>query len=405
MSPEIRSSPAGDALHSRRVNSRRALTILFVIVFIDLVGFGMVIPVMPLYAERLGASAAWVGLLSTIYSAMQFVFAPVWGRLSDRIGRRPVLLVSIAMTAVAFAIYGFADSFAVLLVSRAFAGAATANIAIAQAYVADVTPPEGRAKGMGMIGAAFGLGFVLGPAIGGLLSSWSLSAPGFAAAALAALNGVAAWFMLPEPEHRGAAPQRASVAALRDEIAKPGIRRLLLCYFLTILAFSAMEGTYSLLAKHRLGLTERGVSYLFTYIGVIVVVVQGGLVGPLTRRFGEKTLLVVGLALQAASLAGLAFAHGLPAMLVATAPLAIGSGLSSPAISALISRHSSADDQGGTLGLGQSAAAFGRILGPVSGTTTFSRFSPAFPYVAGAIVMALAGVIGATVRSASRDDS
>ena len=385
------------------MKSRRALTILFVIVFIDLVGFGMVIPVMPLYAERLGASAAWVGLLSTIYSAMQFIFAPVWGRLSDRIGRRPVLLVSIAMTAVAFAIYGFADSFAVLLVSRAFAGVATANIAIAQAYVADVTAPEQRAKGMGMIGAAFGLGFVLGPAIGGLLSSWSLSAPGFAAASLAALNGVAAWFMLPEPEHRGAAPQRASVAALRGEIAKPGIRRLLLCYFLTILAFSAMEGTYSLLAKHRVGLTERGVSYLFTYIGVIVVVVQGGLVGPLTRRFGEKRLLVIGLALQAVSLAGLAVAQGLPGIVVATAPLAIGSGLSSPAISALISRHSAADDQGGTLGLGQSAAAFGRILGPVAGTTTFSRFSPAFPYVAGAMVMAVAGLIGATIRSSARD--
>jgi MFS family permease len=385
------------------VNSRRALAILFVIVFIDLVGFGMVIPVMPLYAERLGASEAWVGLLSTIYSAMQFVFAPVWGRLSDRIGRRPVLLVSIAMTSVAFAIYGLANSFAILLVSRAFAGIATANIAIAQAYVADVTTPEGRAKGMGLIGAAFGLGFVLGPAIGGVLSSWSIAAPGFAAAVLAALNGFAAWFMLPEPEHRGAAPQRASLAALRDEVAKPGIRRLLLCYFLTILAFSAMEGTYSLLARHRIGLTERGVSYLFTYIGVIVVIVQGGLVGPLTRLFGEKRLLVVGLALQAAALAGLAGVTDLAGMLIATAPLAIGSGLSSPAISALISRYSADEDQGGTLGLGQSAAAFGRILGPVAGTTTFSRFSPAFPYVAGAIVMTVASVIGSTVRQASRE--
>ena len=385
------------------MNQRRALAILFVIVFIDLVGFGMVIPVMPLYAQRLGASEAWVGLLSTLYSLMQFVFAPVWGRISDRMGRRPVLLVSIAMTAVAFAIYGLAQTFAVLLLSRAFAGAATANIAIAQAYVADVTPPEGRAKGMGLIGAAFGLGFVLGPAIGGLLSAWSLSAPGFAAAALAGANGVAAYFMLPEPAHRSAAPQRKRDAgALRAELAKPGIRRLLVCYFLTVLAFSAMEGTYSLLAKHRVGLGERGVSYLFTYIGVLIVIVQGGLVGPLTRRFGEKRLLVAGLALQAVALAGLAFATGLPALLAATAPLAIGSGLSSPAISALLSRHSADDDQGGTLGLGQSAAAFGRILGPESGTFTFSRFSPAFPYVAGALVMAIAGIIGVTVRSSAQ---
>jgi MFS family permease len=395
-------SPRSGGLHSARVNSRRALAILFVIVFVDLVGFGMVIPVMPLYAERLGASAAWIGLLSTLYSAMQFVFAPVWGRISDRVGRRPVLLVSIAMTALAFAIYGIASSFAVLLLSRAFAGAATANIAIAQAYVADVTPPEGRARGMGLIGAAFGLGFVLGPAIGGLLSSWSLSLPGFVAAGLAAANGVAAWFVLPEPLHRGSAPRRASLGALRDELGKPGIRRLLLCYFLTILAFSAMEGTYSLLAKHRLGLTERGVAYLFTYIGVIIVIVQGGLVGPLSRRFGEKRLLVVGLVLQAAALAGLAVVSGLPEMLIATAPLAAGSGLSSPAISALISRHSAEEDQGGTLGLGQSAAAFGRILGPETGTWTFSSFSPAFPYVAGAFVMAIASAIGTTVRSGSR---
>jgi predicted MFS family arabinose efflux permease len=255
---------------------------------------------------------------------------------------------------------------------------------------------------MGMIGAAFGLGFVLGPAIGGVLSSWSIAAPGFAAAALAAVNGIAAWFMLPEPEHRGAAPQRASVGALRGELAKPGIRRLLICYFLTILAFSAMEATYSLLARHRVGLTERGVSYLFTYIGVIVVVVQGGLVGPLTRRHGEKRLLVGGLVLQAGALAALAFAHDLPGMLVATAPLAIGSGLASPAISALISRHSADEDQGGTLGLGQSAAAFGRIVGPLAGTTTFSRFSPAFPYLAGALVMAVAGLIGTTVRPSPR---
>jgi len=383
------------------MTSRRALAILFLIVFIDLVGFGMVIPVMPLYAERLGASAAWIGLLSTLYSAMQFVFAPVWGRFSDRVGRRPVLLVSIVATAVAFAIYGFADSFAVLLVSRAFAGAATANIAIAQAYVADVTAPEDRAKGMGLIGAAFGLGFVLGPAIGGILSSYSLRLPGYAAAGLAAMNGVAAFFLLPEPAQRAArAVRRASLAAFRSELTKPGIRRLLLCYFLTILAFSAMEGTYSLLAKHRMGFGQRGVSYLFTYIGVLIVIVQGGLVGPLTRKFGEKRLLVVGLALQAIALASLGVVTGLPGFLAATAPLAIGSGLSSPAITALISRHSAKDDQGGTLGLGQSAAAMGRILGPEAGTFTFSSLSPAFPYAAGALVMAVASAIGFTVRPA-----
>jgi predicted MFS family arabinose efflux permease len=357
---------------------------------------------MPLYAKELGASPEWVGLLSTGYSLMQFVFAPIWGRLSDRIGRRPVLLASIGMTAVAFLLYGVAGSFGVLLVSRLFAGAATANIAIAQAYVADVTPPEGRARGMGVIGAAFGLGFVLGPAIGGVLSSYSLGLPGLAAAALAVVNGIAAWFILPEPEQRTASRRdRSRVAALVEELARPGVRRIILCYFLVVMAFSAMENTYAFLARERYGLSRGHVNYLFAYIGVLVVIVQGGLVGPLSRRFGERALLVAGALLQAVALAALPFAPGLVGLLVATAPLAIGSGLSSPALSALLSRHSRAEDQGGTLGIGQSAAAFGRILGPEGGTFTYSRFSPGFPYLAGAAVMALAAVLGSTVRSAA----
>jgi MFS family permease len=184
------------------VTRRPALAILFVIVFVDLLGFGMVMPVMALYAQQLGAPVTSTGLLSTGYSLMQFVFAPIWGRLSDRVGRRPVLLVSIFMTAAAFLVYGLAGSFAVLLGSRLFAGAATANIAIARAYVADVTAPQDRARGMGLIGAAFGLGFVLGPVAGGLLAHVSLATPGLAAAGLAAVNGVAALLALPEPERR-----------------------------------------------------------------------------------------------------------------------------------------------------------------------------------------------------------
>jgi DHA1 family tetracycline resistance protein-like MFS transporter len=380
------------------VRTRSSLAILFIIVFIDLLGFGMVIPVMPLYAQKLGASEAWTGLLSTGYSAMQFLFAPIWGRLSDRIGRRPVLLLSIAMTAVAFAMYGMAQSFAVLLASRLFAGAATANIAIAQAYVADVTPPEGRARGMGLIGAAFGLGFVLGPAIGGILTHHSLSTPGFAAAALAAANGVAAFFILAEPEHRTQAASRGRLAALMTEMGRPGIRRLLLVYFLAVMAFSAMESTYAFLAKLRYGVSEEHVSYVFAYIGVLVVLVQGGLVGPLTRRLGEKRLLIAGVALQTIALASLPFARGLGGLLTATAPLAVGSGLTQPAIAALISRSSKAEDQGGTLGIGQSAAAMGRILGPVSGTNVF-EYSPAYTYLGGAALMALAGLVGVTVRA------
>ncbi len=379
----------------------RALAILFVIVFVDLLGFGMVIPVMALYAKRLGASEAWTGLLAAGYSFMQLLFSPVWGRLSDRVGRRPVLLVSIAMTALAFLAYATAWSFPVLLASRLFAGAATANIAIAQAYVADVTAPEDRARGMGVLGAAFGMGFVLGPALGGLLSTVSISTPGFAAAGLAALNGVAAFLVLPEPLRRSGAAGwtgAARLPALLEELGRKGVRRLLGIYLVTSLAFSAMESTFAFLASDRYGLDLAHVSWVFAYIGVIVAVVQGGLVGPLSRRLGETRLLWLGLGLQAAALVLLPSAHGLSGLLLASAPLAVGSGLASPAMSALLSRQARAEDQGGTLGLGQSAAAVGRILGPEAGTFTFANVSMAFPYLSGAALMLAAAVAAATLR-------
>jgi DHA1 family tetracycline resistance protein-like MFS transporter len=384
------------------VKTRSApLAILFVVVFIDLLGFGMVIPVMPLYAQELGASKEWIGLLMAGYSAMQFFFAPIWGRLSDRIGRRPVLLASIAMTSVGFLGYALAPSFGWLLASRLFAGAATANIAIARAYIADVTPPEGRAKGMGVIGAAFGLGFVLGPFLGGVLSGISLGAPGFAAAALAALNGVAAWFVLPEPRERVvvAPANRSRVSALAEELAKPGIRRLVLIYLLHVLAFSAMEATFALLARERYALDRGHVNFVFAYLGVILVVVQGGLIGPLTRRFGEVRLLVTGLVLMALALAVLPFGGSLPTLLAALVPLAAGSGLAQPALTSLMSKMSRADDQGGTMGIGESASALGRIMGPEAGTFTYGRIGVAFPYVAAAVVMALTAVLAATVGS------
>jgi predicted MFS family arabinose efflux permease len=380
------------------VKNRSALAILFIIVFIDLLGFGMVIPVMALYAERLGAPDDQIGWLMTGYSLMQFVFTPVWGRLSDHLGRRPLLLVSIAMTAVGFVGYAVAPSFGWLVASRIFAGAATANIAIAQAYIADVTPPEGRAKGMGLIGAAFGLGFVLGPAAGGLLSSISLAAPGYAAAALAAANGVAAYFILPEPAQRAVAARRSHLPALLDELRRPGIRRLIVIYLLSVLAFSAMEATFALVAAHRYELDERQVSWVFAFIGVVVVIVQGGLIGPLARRFGEKPLLVAGLLLQAVGLAVIPFAVGTVGLLAACVPLSVGSGLSSPALSSLLSRSARAEDQGGTLGIGQAAAALGRIAGPISATKAYHHLWLGAPYLGGAALLLFTAGVGWTLR-------
>lgn len=398
--------------------SRSALGVLFLVVFVDLLGFGMVIPVMALYARHLGAPESSTGWLSTGFSLMQLGFAPVWGVLSDRIGRRPVLLLSIAMTSVAFLGYAWAPTFAWLLVSRLFAGAATANIAIAQAYVADVTTLEGRAKGMGVIGAAFGLGFVFGPALGAWLSAYSLAWPGLAAAGLSAVNLVGAWILLPEPAARShaGAELKGRLGALVDALTRPGIRRLLVIFFLVTLAFSAMEATYAFLAEAYYGLDHRGVMLSFLVIGVLVVIVQGGLIGPLTRALGEKRLLVLGAALQAGAFLWLPFSHGwfsagaaLPRWLtpgfvelaVASAPMAIGSGLTSPALSSLLSRMSRSEAQGGTLGIGQSASALGRVLGPISGTTAYAFAPPgshAWPYVGGAILLAASALVGLTLR-------
>ena len=375
----------------------RALLVLFVIVFVDLLGFGMVIPVMALYAEELGAPKQWIGLLMTGYSAMQFVFTPIWGRLSDRLGRRPLLLGSIAMTAVGFLGYALAPSFGWLLASRLFAGAATANIAIAQAYIADVTPPEGRARGMGIIGAAFGLGFVLGPAIGGFLGRISIAAPGYAAAALALVNGIAALFVLKEPPNRVVATRTRRFSVLFEEARKPGIRRLIGINFLAILGFSAMESTFALLASDRYGLDRNQVNYLFAFIGLVMVIVQGGLIGPLTRRFGEKRLLVTGLVFQGIALAALPFAGGIPGLYLACVPLSAGAGLTNPALSALLSKSARADDQGGTLGVGQSAAALGRIAGPETATWTYDRWWVGFPYLGAAALMAVSAAVGATL--------
>jgi predicted MFS family arabinose efflux permease len=258
---------------------------------------------------------------------------------------------------------------------------------------------------MGMIGAAFGLGFVFGPAVGGVLAAHSLSTPGFVAAALSLVNLAGAFFLLPEPaQHAAVARQRGRFEALFAELRKPGIRKLLLVFFVVTLAFSAMEATYAFLAQRHYGLDARHVGWVFAYIGVIVVLVQGGLIGPLTRRYGEKKLLVAGAVLQAVSLAALPFAVGIPGLLLATAPLALGSGLSSPSLSSLLSKSSRAEDQGGTLGIGQSASALGRILGPLSGTTSFSAWHAA-PYLGGAVLMGLGAAVAATVDVPRIDDA
>ena len=369
---------------------------LFLIVFVDLVGFGLVIPLLPFYAERFQASPQQVTILVAIFSLMQMLASPLWGRLSDRIGRRPVLMVSLAASALSYLWLGFADALWMLFAARAFAGACAGNIAAAQAYIADVTPPEKRARGMGMIGAAFGLGFIIGPAVGGIVAgndvaTADLRSPGLIAAglSLAALLGVVC--LLKESRTSGAAdtPRRGRIAMLVDALGRPVLSRLLVIFFLVILAFAGMESTFALWAMRQFGWGPEQVGYVFTFVGILSAVMQGGLIGPLTRRFGEERLMTAGLVLIGLGLVLLPFARAVPALAVATAALALGMGAMQPSLNSLISRRAGKDEQGGVLGVAQSVGSLSRVLGPIIAGSLFAGLGRSSPFLWGALLVSL----------------
>ncbi|MBM3777599.1 MAG: TCR/Tet family MFS transporter [Acidimicrobiia bacterium] len=371
------------------------VAIIFVTIFIDLIGFGIIIPLLPFYAESFGATALTVGLLNTSFSFMQFLFAPFWGRLSDRIGRRPVILIGLFGSFLSYMLFGMATSLAVLFVARIAAGIAGANVATAQAYMADVTTPENRARGMGLVGAAFGLGFILGPAIGGFLSQFGYSVPSYFAAALSLANFAAAWKVLPEsrPATRGARTRVSRLDSFRVAMLRPGLSQLLLVYFLVIAAFSSFEATFALFGGWRFGLTAATIGYIFAFVGVILSIVQGGLVGRLARRFGERRLVPPAILALVAGLALIPAATSIPWLLVASGLLAVGMGLNSPSVTALISRLSAADEQGRVLGVSQSAASLARIVGPTVGGFAYDHFGKVVPYVGASGVMFVAFLI------------
>src|SRR3989475_4127735 len=353
---------------------RSPLLVIFITVFIDLVGFGIVIPVLPYYAEgtKFGATPSQVGLLFASYSIMQLVFAPVLGRLSDKYGRRPVLLTSLLGTSVGFLILGFATALWMLFLGRIIDGISGGNISTAQAYIADVTTKENRAKGMGLIGAAFGLGFVFGPAIGGILSRWGINVPFLFAGALAFANAILLYFALPETVTKDH-PARASAAAgrgwrqLLDSLENPRLGFVLTIYFLSIVAFSIMTATFSLFLMFRLGYDAFHNGWVFAFVGIISAIIQGGLIGKLVKRFGEPLLVIVGGLLFSVSLLAIPFvtpATGLLAILVIGAATSIGQALSAPSLTSLASKSASAGEQGGALGVMQSVASLARAVGP-----------------------------------------
>lgn len=399
-------------------NPRRALAVVFAIVFVDLLGFGILIPIIPLYAESFGANELVVGLLLASYSITQFVFAPILGRLSDERGRRPILLLSLIGSTLAWTMFGLAGSLLVLFVARLLAGAMGGNIATAQAYIADITPPEDRAKGLGLIGAAFGLGFVFGPAMGGIFSSdaalslansilpafvplTKFSLPSFVAAVISAFNLILAFVVLPETHSGDVSHDGGSrIANLRDALSNPALNGLIVSFFLFSLAFSGMESMFVLFTQDSYGYGPEMNGYVLAYVGVVIAIVQGGLVGRLTNRFGEQRLAVAGVCLEMLTLAALPFAPllggaipdfgplagGLLALLGVLTFLSLGNGLANVSLTTLVSKNASEDSQGGAFGLTQSAGSIARAAGPILAGALYTAVYWG-PFVLGGVLM------------------
>jgi DHA1 family tetracycline resistance protein-like MFS transporter len=382
------------------------MAILFFIVFIDLLGFGVMIPQLPFYGLHFGLHGFGVATMLACYSVAQFVSSPLLGRLSDRVGRRPVLLVSLAVSALAYCWLGFADAAWMLFAARLIAGAGAGNIAAAQAYIADVTPPERRAKGMGMIGAAFGLGFTVGPALGGLAARLDPAAPAFIAAGLSVIAFLLTLARLKEslPEaSRNAPPRPGRLAVAREALSRPVLRELILLLFVTIGAFAGMETTFALWANQVFGWGSWEVGLNFFFVGVVLVVVQGGLIGWLSRRLGEARLLTAGALSIMLGLAGLPLVHAIPLLLVVNLLLAAGMGLLNPSLNSLISRQARIDEQGGILGVSQSASSLARAAAPPLAGLLFDTSGRNTPYIVGAALMLLVLILALRLPRVASD--
>ena len=397
---------------------KASLGTIFLTVFLDLLGFGLVVPYLPGVARDHGATPFVATLLGAAYSAMQFLFVPVWGHLSDRTGRRPILLGSIAASAIGMAALGTVGTLFGLFAARVFVGIATANIAVAAAYIADVTRPEDRARGMGLIGAAIGFGFVLGPVIGGLLQAHSPIArvgamPAYTAAALSVVNLALAARFLPEslaPEDRGKKVRSASpldAGRLRAATSTPGVPVAMLVHFVVILSFSGLEQTFRLFTADAFDLGTKETGYILGVVGVVLILVQGGLIRPLGRAVPERSLVRAGVVIEAAGFVAVAMSPvvtsgKVAALVIGMAVIAFGSGLVNPSLSALVSRLGAREGQGSVLGVLQSAGALARVFGPAAGGVLYQSFGPRAPYAAAAFGMLLAAIASIWLRAPAK---
>jgi DHA1 family tetracycline resistance protein-like MFS transporter len=378
----------------------RPLLVIFLTIFVNLVGFGIIVPLLPFYAERFGASGLTIGLLFGVFSLCQLVASPILGEMSDRFGRRPVLIFSLAGTVLSFVMLALAHSITMLFLARIVDGLSGGNISTARAYVADVTEPKDRSRAYGFIGMAFGLGFILGPALSGVLAPVSYTAPIWAAAGITAVATLMAIFWLPETVHRVTASAGLPFAALGAMMRRPQVRRILAIDFVYWLAFAVFQTTFALFVARRFGFDAGQTGYFFAAFGVLGAVVQGVLIRPIVGRLGDKSTFILGLVCSTVGLVAATLTWSVVLFAVALIPLALGIGFGHPTMSSLVSRAARNDEQGRVQGAASAIESLGRAIGPVWGNASLQRFGEGVPYLsaAGFLLMTLLLSLGYQMR-------
>ncbi len=377
------------------MKSKAGLSLIFLTVFIDLLGFGILIPILPSFAvKELGVDEAAVGIAIAIYSFVQFIFNPILGRLSDKHGRKPVIVMCLLINALGYVIFAFTSSYLILLVSRIVAGVGGSSIAVAQAYIADVTTKEDRSKGMGLIGSAFGLGFVFGPLIGGFLSKLGYMETGLGAASFSLIAFIVTMILLPEslPDRSGFVQTKRKILntdAILKAFKNPNLAILISLFFILTFSFANIYGTFALLGLQVYGFTDLQNGYMFGIIGFSSAMVQGGMIGPITKFLGKRKILIIGSFLIMITLALIPYAGNFLWLAVVGIFLSLGTGMLQPTLLSLISEVASEAEQGITLGVNQSLSALARMFGPLWGGFAFEFFGYPFPFLTGAAFMFL----------------
>lgn len=376
------------------MKNKSALSLIFLTVFIDLLGFGILIPILPSFAvKELGVDEAAVGIAIAIYSFVQFLINPILGKISDKHGRKPVIVVCLLLNALGYIVFSFTHSYVMLLTSRIIAGVGGSSIGVAQAYIADITTRADRSKGMGLIGAAFGLGFVFGPLMGGLLSPFGYSVTGYVAAGFSFMAFLSTIFFLPESLKKNSTTEASTLlqkrklfdfAAMQRIIKKPDLAVLILLFFILTFSFANIYGTFALLGLKVYGFTDMQNGYMFGIIGLTSAIIQGGLIGRINKIMSKKTILIVASFIIMITLALIPYAGSFLGLAILSIVLSYGTGTFQPTVLSLISEVTSDAEQGITLGMNQSLSSFARVLGPLWGGFAFEYLGYPFPFLTGA---------------------